>query len=259
MSVVAQVRRDVGEVWRRARAAEIRGELVESDDARRAHRAVDDRVEVDERVVARGVLVAGAGLLGVVGGADRRVATGPRLRRRVADVLHVALPCEAPLGELVRKGRNVGGEDAAGADRLPVGGRGDAPEVGEHRAVGLRLRIRSLAADLREVVRQAVVRDAVVVVEELSLREQRSHEILRRRASAEGVRVALVLEVDHEDVPDGRQAPRTRRRGRRTARARGRECCAGSERGRDGCGAARDHAALHPAAKARSAKAFQPS
>ena len=54
------------------------GRRVEVDHVAVAGFVVDDRVEVDERVVAGRVLVGRGRRLGLVAGADRRVAAGGR-------------------------------------------------------------------------------------------------------------------------------------------------------------------------------------
>ena len=97
-------------------------------------RVVDDRVEVDERVVAGGVAVAGHRLLGVVGRPDRGMAADRRLPGGdVAHVLHVGLPGQMgvasagwpPWGPMV-------GVDASRVGDLAVGRhRGRGREVDE--------------------------------------------------------------------------------------------------------------------------------
>src|SRR5207244_11576890 len=199
-----------GEVARRAGRAEVERKLVETDDVLRARGAVDDRVEVDKGIVPRRVHVARVRLLGVVLRVDRGVPAGLRLGRRVADVLHVPLPREATRGQLVGERAHALGVHAARADGLTVARRRGEAEVAVDLAVALRLRVRALTAQLGDVVGQAVVRGAVVIVEELPLREQRLVEIRRGRRRAERLRVVLVLEVDDERVAHDRRLPRRR-------------------------------------------------
>ena len=87
-----------------------------SGTTRESHRpwSVDDRVEVDERVVPGGVAVTGDGPLGLIDGAHRRVAADRGLTGRVVPhVLHVALPREVGGVQLVGDRRDLGGEDAS--------------------------------------------------------------------------------------------------------------------------------------------------
>ena len=179
MVVVAEVRCDVREVRCRAGRAQVGRELIEADDVLRARRAVDDRVEVDERIVARRVHVARVRLLRVVLRVDRGVPARLRLGRRVADVLHVPLPREVARRELVGERAHAGRVHAARPDGLAVGRRSGQAEVAVDLAVALRLRVGALAAQLGDVVGQAVVRRAVVIVEQLALREQGLVEVHR--------------------------------------------------------------------------------
>src|SRR4029078_10010334 len=81
-------------------------------DVGRAARRVDDPVEIDERIVARCVLVVWLRELGVVLLVEGGMATRCGIGRRVAHILHVTLPTEPALLELRRHGRYVGGVDA---------------------------------------------------------------------------------------------------------------------------------------------------
>ena len=75
VAVVAEVRGDEGVVGRRLLRPQVGGSAARGRRRCAAQvGAVDDRVEVDERVVAGRVLVADLGRLGVVLRADRRVA-----------------------------------------------------------------------------------------------------------------------------------------------------------------------------------------
>ena len=229
MGVVAEVRRDVGQVARGRDRRQVGGEPREVDVVGRAGRGVRDAVEVHERVVPRGVLVADLRPLGVV----RRVGVGVPTRR--AHVLHVAAPGQALRLELVGDGLHTRGVDAPVAYGLL---RRDGPGLDEVRvdlAVTLRLRVRPLAADLGDVVGQAVVRGAVVLREQLTLRGQGLGEVRRGRVRPEGLVVALVLEVHHEHVPHGRRLGRRSGLGGRRGR-RGSEHTGDGEpgRGQDG-------------------------
>ena len=198
VAVAAEVGRDEREVRRAGRGREVAGQTIQRDVVGVAvGRVVDDRVEVDERVVARRVLVVDRGRLRVVAAVGRRV---PARRRHV---LHVALPRKALCGELVGDGLHGRRVDAALADRLAVGPDHARGHVGEELAVGLGLDVRRLPADHREVVRVAQVRGGVVLREQLALRAQRRREVRRRALEALGV--VGVLEHDHPDVLDRRQ------------------------------------------------------
>ena len=245
MAVVAQVRRDererracgrVQQVGGEARLAPQRGgrhraaRRAERDDVLVAvGRFVDHRVEVHERVVARGVAVAGLGFLRFVGAVQRRVPAGRRLAVGVvAHVLLVGLPAPA-------RGRQLGadvldfgrvhaagpGLDAAFADVAPPT---KSLKIWQSRLV---LDVRRLAGDERDVVVVALVAGRVVVLEQRALRGQRLRQVGVRGGVAERRFVALVLEHDHEHVLDLRQLERprgppqpARKRRRRAARER---------------------------------------
>lgn len=79
MAVVAQARRDEDIIRRPRHTLQIGRQLAEVDDVRVAlGRVVDHRVEVDERVVTRGVLIQRRLGLGVVDLPHRRVSAGRR-------------------------------------------------------------------------------------------------------------------------------------------------------------------------------------
>ena len=122
MSVGAQVRRDEDVVGRGRGRCEVLREQVEVYDVCVAARGVvDDRVEVDERVVAGRVLVGSGRGLGVVRLADPGVAAFGCLARGIRAHALVVVPPGEPRGvELIGDRLDVGGEDAPLADRLPV-------------------------------------------------------------------------------------------------------------------------------------------
>src|SRR5262249_46283649 len=136
--------------------------------------AVDDRVEVHERVVSRRVLVADLRLLRSVDRPDARVEA------RAAHVLHVRLPTKAARVELVGDGGDGLRVHAALPYCLTFGCDAGTDEVRVRLAITLGLHVRSLTTDLRDVVRQAVVRDTEVLREQLPARSQRAVQILRR-------------------------------------------------------------------------------
>src|SRR4029077_15772782 len=88
-------------------------------------------------------------------------------------------------------------------------------------AVRLRRRVGRLAADLGDVVVEAHVPDGVVLREQHALGDERVFQVPRRRLRSPRLVVVLVLEVDHEHVPDRGGAGRRRRRGRRRGRRGG--------------------------------------
>ncbi len=101
--------------------ARSRGQVPEVDHIGVAGSRVDDRVEVHERVMARGIGIAqrhrAARCLGRVGevgpDTDQRMAASRTLARRiVAHVLHVAAPGQAHLSHLVHQRLDAGGVDA---------------------------------------------------------------------------------------------------------------------------------------------------
>src|SRR5664280_1488173 len=184
MAVVAQVGGDEAEVGRggyrlevggkpggagRRAGGEAAGGGPQRDDVGVAElRVVDDRVEVDERVVTGGIAVARDRFFGEVGRADGGMAADSGLPGGdVAHVLHVALPGQVGLGELVGHRGHGGREDAARVGDLAVGGHGGAGrEVGEDLAVGLVEGIGCLPRDQRDVVVVGEVPDPVVVGEQ---------------------------------------------------------------------------------------------
>src|SRR5271168_4224497 len=92
-------------------------------------------MEIDERVMASGVLISRRSPLRVVNFIKgdfavrvQRLAAGFLLAgRRIAHIFHVATPSLAGRRELVGNGLELGGVDAAGSDRLTV--RRDAREL----------------------------------------------------------------------------------------------------------------------------------
>ncbi len=268
VAVVAQIGRDEAEARRRAGVLQVEGQVAggrrcavwaegpQGHDVGVAfRRVVDDRVEPDEGVVPGRVLVGRGGHLRGVGGADggvstvgaaaRRVRRAAVTSRRVAHVLfvgaprgHVRLLVGGILGIELRGDRlhrsridtaltvdlaRVGSLVRVGSPRNDVG-EGEAV-VG---AVGLGVHGRRLTGDLGDVVVEAVVPDGVVILQQLALRAERVVEVRGRGPGTERHVVALVLELDDEDVvdlPHGQRSARDARRpvGRRrggVARAR---------------------------------------
>ena len=237
VAVVAQVRRDEHEVRRAPGGREIVPQACEADDVRRARGRIDDRVKVHERVVARRVLVAARhrsrrrlGVLGRVPGIECRVRASGRLATQVvAHVLQVAAPGPPDLRQLVGQRAYRRRIDATVADRLPVGRCAGGNEVGEYVAIRARLGRAGLAADHGEVVAEAEVRRAVVLLEQNTPGGQRSREVWCRRPRSEAFLVALVLEHDDEYVTDGRGGAPARV-GRRRAKCGLRDRCGGPKR-----------------------------
>ncbi len=198
-----------------------RGAGRERDDPLVAHRRVDDRVEVDEGVVPRGVVVLRGGLLGAVRRAHRRVAAGRGLARGVvAHVLHVALPAQALGLKLPGERLHRARVHAADAERLPVAADRAGLQVDVVRAVRLRVGVRRLPADQRDVVVEALVADPVVLRDQRPVGRQRLGEVGRRGVRRERRAVALVLEHDQPDVLDRRRGSRGGA-GRQAAREQG--------------------------------------
>ena len=217
MSVVAEVGRDEGVVGGRRRRRQVLWQLVEIDDVVVAQRGVvDDRVEVDERVVAGGVLVLRGGRLGAVLAVERGMTAHRRLPRRGrSHVLVVVPPGEAGARQLRGDGRHGRRIHAPGSHRLAVGTDRPRLEVVVGLAVGLVLDVGRLPADHRDVVVVALVPDAVVVGQIGALGGEGLGEVRSRRCGAERGRGRLVLQDDHEHVADRRN------RGRRGGRAGG--------------------------------------
>ena len=257
VAVVAQVGCDEAEARRGARALQVsdqvtggrrcavRAERPERHDVGVAfRRVVDDRVEPDVGVVPGCVLVDRSRHLGGVGGAEGRVpAVGstrgvrrPAVsRRRVAHVLFVGPPGRdvcLRVGrifgiELRGDGLHRGRVDAALAvDLAGVGGlvgvgcAGD--DVGEGKtvvgAVGLGVHRWRLTGDLGNVVVEAVVPGGVVILEQFALRTKGGVEVGGGGAGTERRVVALVLELDDEDVVDLPRGQRGTCDGRRPVR-----------------------------------------
>jgi hypothetical protein len=222
MGVGAGVRRDVGVVGRGRQALQAARQRPQVDHVRVAvGLVVDDRVEVHERVVARGVAVVGrAGGVGEVNLVQRRVPARRAVRgpggavavRVDAHVLLVGPPGQVMSGELIGDRAHVPRVDAAVAGQLAVLGplvevlAAELDELLEELAVLAGLVVRRLAGDLRDVVVQAVVADAVVVAQQRALRRQRPGQVGRLLVPGLAERVAerLVLQVDDPDVPDRR-------------------------------------------------------
>ena len=219
MAVVAQVRRDENELGRALARGKIRRQLLEADDVLGAGGPVDQRVEIHERVVAGRVLIAlghrrrrRLGALGRIIRTQLWIAAGRGLALPiVAHVLQVAAPAFVDGGELVRQRVDRRRVDAAAAYGLAVRGGARGDEVGEDLAVVARLGRASLAADHRQVVAEAVMGGAEVLRQQHAPLGQRAREIRRARMRPEGIREALVLEHDHEDVSDGGPGGRRRR------------------------------------------------
>ena len=172
-------------------------QLRQVDDVRRAGRRVDDRAEVDERVVPGGVLVADLRLLG------RR----PGCRAAGAGTACPCPPCSPSSSaraavELAGEGRHRGRVDAALARRPgPARPCRPATKSAVDLAVALRLRVR--APGRRSARRSWAASCAPCRSTGRAARPcARSvcGEVRRRGGRAPGLVVALVLEVDHEDV-----------------------------------------------------------
>ena len=204
VAVVAEVGADEVVVRRRLGAPQVSGHLRQVDVVGGAGRVVDDRVEVDERVVARRVLVADLGALGGVHRVQIGVAAARRLSRGLGrHVLHVALPGQPAVLELVGDRLHLRRRiHAAGPEHLAVGRRSSRQEVVVEDAVGLGLRVRGLAADHGDVVVEAEVAGRVVVRQEVALRRQPLRQVLGGALGTKGLVGVLVLQHDDEDVLD---------------------------------------------------------
>ena len=170
---MAAVGDDVGE--RRACVfgrCQVGRELVEADVVVGAGGAVDQRVEVDERVAPGHVGVArdaapGRGRRSPSAG-WRQVVGWPR--RAVADVLDVGLPRRCRRRSARR--RASASSPGTRSRRRRPGRRSPSVrrrDVGVGGAVGRRLRGRALAADQRDLVGQLALRHRVVVGQQLAL------------------------------------------------------------------------------------------
>ena len=143
--------------------------------------AVDQTLEVDERIEPGHVRILGArGPVGIER-AGRRVPARLRLARGGGvHRLDVGLP-PAVLRSAQLVGERLGraGIDAAAAQDLLIlgGSRGRGGEIGELRTVLGCLRGRTLSADQRDLVGQLAARDPVVEREQLALLGQRLREV----------------------------------------------------------------------------------
>src|ERR1700694_1304424 len=115
-------------------------------------------MEVDEGIVARGVLIAARVRLGALRVIEfiqgalalrvKRLTAGRLLALRVqAHVFHVAAPGPAGGGELIGKRLELDGVNAPGADRLTIRGDAGEFEIVIEGAIDMRLYGRRLAAD----------------------------------------------------------------------------------------------------------------
>src|SRR5207302_6152897 len=112
--VVAAVRDDVGKRWRLGPELEVAPQLREPDVVAFATSAVDQRVEVDERVSPRHLRGARTGRLVGVDRAKRGVRAGLRLiGGTVAEVFDIGPPRLALGGELIGERARLGGINAA--------------------------------------------------------------------------------------------------------------------------------------------------
>jgi hypothetical protein len=146
------------------------------------------------------------------------------LSRPFRGVLHVALPRETALDQLVRDGLHGGRIHAALAQRLAIEVEDPgADEVGEELAVGLDLRVRALAADDARVVAEAEVRDPVVLRDEGALGGQGLRQVGGGGVRGERHVCVLVFQEQDEDVADPRRRGRGRLR-RYGEREQGKQC-----------------------------------
>ena len=173
VSVVAEVRRDVEEIGSCRHRLQITREPIQVDHARRARRLVDDRVEVDEGIVACRVHVA------LPCHQRRVVLTDDRMATRRAHVLLVRAPRLARRGELITDRLQRRRIHATLPERLSVRARALRGELDVLDAVGLGRRVGRLPADLRDVVVEARVPYPEVLREQFPLLDERAVEVVR--------------------------------------------------------------------------------
>ena len=217
MPVMAEIGRDEDKICRRRFVLQVLRQLVEIDHVPGALAAIDQRMEVDEGIVARGVLIAARERLGSLRVVEfvqgdlalrvERLTAGRLLAFRVqAHVFHIAAPGPAGGGELIGKRLKLGGVNAPGADRLTVRGDPGEFEIIIEGTIDVRLHGRRLAAEHGDVVVQADMPGAVVLAEQHALARQGLRQELGGRILLGGRterRVkAFVLEHDDEDMAD---------------------------------------------------------
>ncbi len=122
--------------------------------------------------------------------------------QHIPHVLHVGLPGESFRLQLVRQCLDDRRIDTPLAKRLPVRiqRRLDQMELGELRAIQLRVPIRRLPADQGKVVGKARVTDPVVARNDRALGRQSFRQIRRARTVAESRRIGLVFQHDDKNV-----------------------------------------------------------
>ena len=167
-------------------------------------------MEVDEGIVTRSVLIAegnrGGGSfsgLGEVGGVEGGMSAGGGFASGiVAHIAHIGTPRFACGVELIGKSLDGGWIDAAGADGLAI--RGDAGEskILIDLAIITCLRSGGLAAEHGDIVVEADVAGAVILVEEHALGGKSFGEVRSLGIWTEGDVVAFVFEDDDEHVFD---------------------------------------------------------
>src|SRR5262249_18774111 len=147
-------------------------EPVQRNDSLVADGGVDDRVEVDERVMAGRILISDPRDLRLISGVRVRMTAGLGVGRRVSPFLPVALPSQALGRELIRKGLNASRVYAPLPDSLLRRNGAGTDEIAVELAVGLRLGVRPLPADLGDVVAEARMGRPVVLRQKVPARSQ---------------------------------------------------------------------------------------
>src|SRR5262249_61415537 len=123
------------------------GERMEPDKVAVAGRVADDAGEVGEGVAPGHMRISGGrGLVGARAPRRRVPAAGGLARAATADALVVGSPRPAVVDELIGERRGSERVHAAAAEKLSLRARRARGEVGVERAVGARLRGRSLPA-----------------------------------------------------------------------------------------------------------------
>jgi len=201
VAVIAQIGSDEDEVRSAVSAREVGRERRQVDDVLLAIGRVNDGVEIDEGIVARGVLIDGFSGLRMIDSVENRMAaSGGFARWIVAHIFHIAAPSLAGSGQLIGESLHACRIHAAVANSRAVGRGAGLHEVGVHLAAIARLGSGGLAADHGDVVVEADVAGAEILIEQDALSRQRLGQEGSLRVRAESGVEALIFQDDDENM-----------------------------------------------------------